>query len=227
MQSALTLLDEELGRSELISAVAPLRLISVGGFLAVKFFHNRETTTDIDVLIDPNVDADRDYRATVLEAINAVSKAHGFAEDWLNDQLRIFIKDDLRMLLFLESIQQNVLLYAGENLQIYAGHLDFALERKLRRIAQRQGNRNIDDDTSDALAIVHHMVSSNGHPLSREECVGLDENGFGLLIDEAAVDLVAERYLDKYGVQGIVRIGWDAATQKWRYRSLEGEWIYI
>ena len=207
--------------------MAPLRLISVGGFLAVKLFHNRETTTDIDVLIDPNVDADRDYRATVLEAINAVSKAHGFAEDWINDQLRIFVKDDLRMLLFLESVQQNVLLYDGVNLQIYAGRLDFALERKLRRIAQRQGNRNVDHDVSDALAIVHYMVSNDGRPLSKDECVGLDENGFGLLIDEAAVDLVAERYLDKYGVQGIVRMGWDADAQKWRYRSLEGKWIYV
>lgn len=193
----------------------------------MKLFHNRETTTDIDVLIDPSVDADGDYRTTVLEAINAVSKAHGFAEDWLNDQLRIFVKDDLRMLLFLESIQQNVLVYAGENLQIYAARLDFALERKLRRIAQRQGNRNIDHDVSDALAIVHHMVSNDGGPLSKEECVGLDENGFGLLIDEAAVDLVAERYLDKYGAQGIVRMGWDAGEQKWRYRSLEGKWIYV
>lgn len=97
-----------------------------------------------------------------------------------------------------------MLIYAGKNLQIYAGRLDFTLERKLRRVVQKSGNRNLEFDLSDALAIIDYLVSEKGHPVRVGYCMSLDENGFEFTVERADVDMVAARYLDKYGGQGIV-----------------------
>lgn len=220
-------MDVEFGKSDLLTAIAPIRLISIGGFLAVKLFKNRDSTVDIDVLIDPNVDAVPEYRDEVWRSIRRVSKTHGFVHDWVNDQLRIFLRNDLRENLFLESIRQNVLIYAGKNLEIYAGRLDFALERKLRRVAQRSGNRNLEFDLSDALAIIDYLVSEKGHPLAVNYCMGLDENGFGLGVERSDVEMVAARYLAKYGAQGIVDMAWDEKERRWYYEDLEGNYKYV
>ncbi|AEO53070.1 hypothetical protein MYCTH_2293935 [Thermothelomyces thermophilus ATCC 42464] len=37
--------------------VAPIRLISIGGALAVRVCHNREASYDIDCMLDPNIAA--------------------------------------------------------------------------------------------------------------------------------------------------------------------------
>lgn len=179
---------------------------------------------DIDVLVDPNIDAVDEYREEVWGKIRQISKDHGFMRDWVNDELQIFIRKDTRMNLFLESIEQNVLIYRGENLEIYAGRLDFALERKLRRVQQKLGNRDLESDLSDTMAIIHYLVSESGHPLRMEYCMGLDQNGFGLGISRAGMDMVAVRYLAKYGEQGVVDMTWDEQTLRWRYKDLQGEW---
>lgn len=159
--------------------------------------------------------------------IARVAQTHGFVHDWVNDQLRIFLRNDLREIMFLESIRQNVLIYAGENLEIYAGRLDFALERKLRRVAQKSGNRTLAFDLSDALAIIHYLVSHKGHPLGMEYCMGLDENGFGMGIDRFEIEAVAAKYLSKYGAQGIVDMVWDEKEGCWSYQDLQGEWKHV
>lgn len=179
------------------------------------------------MLIDPNVDAVPEYRDEVWKSIRRVSKTHGFVHDWVNDQLRIFLRNELRENLFLESIRQNVLIYAGKNLVIYAGRLDFALERKLRRVAQKSGNRNLEYDLSDALAIIDYLVSERGHPLGVDYCMSLDENGFGLAVERSDIEMVAARYLNKFGGQGIVDMEWHEEEGRWYYEDLEGRWKYV
>ena len=121
-----------------------------GGCLAVTFFHVRSATKDVDCLIDPNIDVAEEYRQDLLSLVRDVAKARDLEDDWLNDELKLFIVRPKRLDLFLKSVQQNIVIYGGENIVIYAVSLEWALESKIRRVATGGVRRK---DVSDAVAI--------------------------------------------------------------------------
>lgn len=79
-------LDQVLGGNELAAAVAPIRMVTLGGSMAVKMFKNRTTTVDVDVIIDPNVDAVREFRDAVLVCIRSIAQQRGLERDWMNGE---------------------------------------------------------------------------------------------------------------------------------------------
>lgn len=54
--------------------------------MAVKMFKNRTATVDVDVIIDPNVDAVDEFRQAVLDCIDAVAKKKDLETDWMNGE---------------------------------------------------------------------------------------------------------------------------------------------
>jgi len=224
----LALLDAEIGASELLMSIAPLRLISVGGSLAVRVCLNREASFDIDCMLDPNLAAAADYLVEFEAAVSHVAQRGGYVDDWLNREVELFVAKHRRMNLFLESVQQGITIYEGANLIIYAGRLDWALERKLRRVAHARGRRgNKDVDLSDAAALVRLMRRpGNQPPLSFQYVRGLNLNGFDVPPTEDAVREVADYYARKYGEVGIADMVWDADASKWKYQGLDGEWVW-
>ncbi|KAG8407298.1 hypothetical protein J3458_020786 [Metarhizium acridum] len=207
-------------------SVAPIRFVTIGGMLAVSLFQNRTTTKDIDFLLDPNVDAVDDYRNEILRVIQGVARKKGFNSDWMNDDLKIFIQNSNRLNIFLQSVEQGIIVYQGQNLIVYAGRLDFALERKLRRVDERSRFRSREIDLSDAVTLVHY-IKGDGHPLSWQYVQGLDENGRGMGVGDAGIQAVATEYIRVYRVQGIVEMVWDEEFERWRYVDLEGEWTWV
>lgn len=83
---AIKLLDKALGENELTQAVAPIRMVSLGGAMVVYKFKARAATVDIDVMIDPNVDAVLEFRQAVLDCIDAVGKRLSLEKDWMNGE---------------------------------------------------------------------------------------------------------------------------------------------
>ncbi|KAI1764695.1 hypothetical protein GGR53DRAFT_302605 [Hypoxylon sp. FL1150] len=224
MDRALGLLDEAIADSDLLMSVAPLRFLSLGGMLAVKVFQNRESTRDIDVLIDPNVDAVSEYRQEIFRVFSVVAERGRYEEDWCNDELRLFIGRERRLDLFFESINQGLVVYEGQNLIIWAGVLEFALERKLRRLND-ETRRIRATDISDSIALVHSMRGE--HPLSIQYIRSLDRNRMGLLVADRSIAEVADGYIKKYRQQGIVEMVWDADRQCSKYADLQQNWVYV
>lgn len=186
--------------------MAPIRLISVGGSLAVLLCGNRNSSTDIDCILDPQVAENDEYAAEWSQAGADAARTAQLYHGWLNQQLAIFVRRDKRRALFLESIQQDIILYEGENLFIYAGRLDWALERKIRRVAhaeERKKEKNV--DTPDAAALIKLMTSRDDYdtPLSFEFIRGLNYNGFDVAPTHEAIQEVATYYKEKYGNDGI------------------------
>lgn len=187
-------------------SVAPIRLISVGGSLAVLLCGNRNSSTDIDCILDPQVAENDDYAAEWSKVVADAAEVVQLYDGWLNQQLAIFVRRDKRRTLFLESIQQDITLYRGSNLVIYAGRLDWALERKIRRVAHAQDRRREKNvDTPDAAAIIKLMTSRDDYatPLSLEFLKGLNYNGFDVAPTDDAIQEVAAYYKEKYGDGGI------------------------
>lgn len=205
-------------------SVAPLRFLSLGGMLAVKVFQNRESTRDIDVLIDPNVDAVSEYRQEIFRVFSVVAERGRYDEHWCNDELRLFIGRERRLDLFFESINQGLVVYEGQNLIIWAGVLEFALERKLRRLND-ETRRVRDTDISDSIALVHAM--RRDHPLSVQYVRSLDRNRMGLIVGDRSIAEVANEYIRKYQQQGIVEMVWDADRRCSKYADLQQRWVYV
>ncbi|KXX79277.1 hypothetical protein MMYC01_203968 [Madurella mycetomatis] len=227
MGKALDLLDAEVAQSELLMSVCPIRLISVGGALAVRVCFNREASYDIDCMLDPNITRAADYLEEFMAAISRVTIKGGYVPDWLNRQVELFVCKEQRSRLFLESVQQGIKVYEGANLVIYAGRLSWALERKIRRVAHsRDRRRHKDVDVSDAAALVRLIKPQDGPPLSFKYIRELNLNGFEIPPTDEAIREVADYYAQKYGEVGIADMVWDADAGKWKYRDLQNEWVW-
>lgn len=178
-------------------SVAPIRLMAVGGFVSVKLFQNRNSTIDVDCLMDPNFDAVQEYRTEFWRAVRQVAVTLNHETDWLNDELRNFIRSSKRQDLFLESVEQDIVMYQGQNLTIFAGKMEWALERKIRRIAN--ANRPRLKDIDDAVAVTRFIIETCGGPLGADDVEQLNRNGFDVANMRRGMEMVASRYMELHG----------------------------
>lgn len=202
---ALALLDDEIGTREVLLSVTPIRLISIGGYLSVCLLRNREASYDIDCVLDPNLAAADDYVSELRAAISSVALKEGLGKKWLNWELQTFVSRARRSDLFLESIDQDISVYSGTNLVVFAGRLDWALERKMRRVSYALERRQVKDvDLEDAAALIRYMAGQTQQPLSFGYVRRLNYNGFDMTPPDAALRAVARYYSETYGEAGLV-----------------------
>ncbi|KAI3342151.1 hypothetical protein F4824DRAFT_495087 [Ustulina deusta] len=225
MDRALGLLDSAIGTSDLLAPLAPIRFICFGGALAVKVFQNREDTEDIDILLDPSVEAISLYHEEIQRAVSAAAAQGRYEEDWFSDACRLFIAQEKRPRLFAKSVQQDIVVYRGRNLVIYAASLDTALERKLRRLDCNLTSRDRGADVSDAVALVHALRGE--HPVGKDYVQALDLNELRTPVKHSSIDLVAQEYIRKHRQQGIVEMNWDETRQGCTYTNLQGELVFV
>lgn len=168
--------------------------------MAVAFFHNRETTEDIDFIIDPDTKNVAKVREKLQQAISKVADLRGITEEWINSRMEVFAVGDVnKRLLFNESVSQGAIIWQGKNLVIYAAKWEWALARKVKRI----GSQNRDIDKSDAVALLSRMVQENGGPLTYELIKSWDEIVYTRL-DDAAIKMVAELFIARFGNIGAI-----------------------
>lgn len=148
--------------------------------LAVSIFGNRQSTKDIDNMVEPNADDAEKNRTELLAVIQAATEVGNYAPGWFNDKLKLFISREKRQQLFFHSFKQELVALQGTNMVIYVGSLDFGLERKLRRMEGRSVRIHGSNDASDAVATVHQLKGGSAHPLGLKYVRSLDRNGFGI-----------------------------------------------
>ncbi|TPX19737.1 hypothetical protein DIZ76_017529 [Coccidioides immitis] len=198
-QQALTYLDEEIGKSKNLRKAVPIKLVAVGGFVAVSYFQNRASTEDLDYMIDPALENLTKIEDKLGRAIKNVADKKGYDEGWVNDKVRLFAVGDSAQPLFRDSVAQNVVLWEGKNLIVYAVKWEWSLARKVKRI----GSTRREADVSDAVALLRKIVEENGRPISRERAKSWDQIVF-TPIEDSALDKVAEEYEKKYESSGFM-----------------------
>ncbi|KAI9826795.1 MAG: hypothetical protein M1819_007266 [Sarea resinae] len=192
-------LDNEILESKNLKEVLPIKLICGGGFVAISHLRLRETTDDINFILDPQVKGQTKIRAKLRRAIENVAAYRGLTREWLNSRMEVFAVGNTKMHLFRDSLDQNVILWQGKNLVLYAVKWEWSLARKLKRIGS--SNRSIDLD--DAVAILRKMVDEKGGPLQRSTVKDLDQIVY-TPIEDSVLDRVALAYNLTYGTPGIV-----------------------
>ncbi len=197
IRAALERLDHEMGKDDFLAAFAPINVISAGGFLAVKFFKNRDATGDLDYMIEPQWAKDDEIEFPLKRAIESVAKKERFEDDWMNNDLEIWATGKTRDALFEQAYKQNIVLFKGKALQIWAVPFEWALERKLRRIAYSdRGGKKV--DMEDAVALFKYFRDASKKPLDMEYFRNLNMNGFDRVPERHHMELVAANYQEKY-----------------------------
>lgn len=63
-----------MGQNAWLIAFAPIRLITAGGFVAVSYLKNRDSTGDLDYLIDPEFAGDKDIESALQSVVLSVAE---------------------------------------------------------------------------------------------------------------------------------------------------------
>ncbi|EEH08778.1 conserved hypothetical protein [Histoplasma capsulatum var. duboisii H88] len=192
-------LDAELAKHHMIVAFSPITVITAGGFVAVTYLQNRNATGDLDYLLAPEWAADPDIKNSLRDAIIKVSNDLGFNYEWANDDMAIFVTHEAQKWLFEQAEKQDIVLFLGQHIRVLAAPIEWAVERKIRRLFEGTRDRKAVFDLSDCLAMLKWLRDRNDGPLDRERIRGLDVNGFGVGPDKATMDTIATAYCEKYG----------------------------
>ncbi|KAI9372142.1 hypothetical protein BJX61DRAFT_459411 [Aspergillus egyptiacus] len=197
-QKALQALDEELGKFEFIVAFAPIKVITAGGFLSVNHLKNRETTKDLNYLLDPEWATDEDIKKPLEQAISRVSKRLQISEQWANEDMALYVTKETRVHLFRKAQKQNIILFRGDHLTILAAPIKWALKRKIRWMFGPGRDRNVEMDMSDLLAMLKWIRDRKGGPLPHEHLRTQSYNSFDVVPDTAGMEQIAAAYREKY-----------------------------
>ncbi|KKZ64148.1 hypothetical protein EMCG_01496 [[Emmonsia] crescens] len=197
-QKGLAALDTELGKNAFIVAFAPIKIIAAGGYFAITYLKNRTATTDLDYLADPQWAADEEIKKPIKEAIFEVSTTLNYNEEWINEDMALFVAGRTRKQLFEKAEQQDIVLFKGENLIVLAAPIEWVLERKIRRIHAGDRGRKAELDMSDALALLKYMRDRKGDLLDREHIRTLNSNSFDIIPTEETMEQVAAAFWRKY-----------------------------
>jgi hypothetical protein len=194
---ALNQLDIEIGRSKNLKNFGAITLIAVGGFVAVTYLGNRDSSPDLNYFLDPTLPNFPKLQAKLRGAINTVADAAHLSTNWANDNVSVFAAGDRRIRLFKDSVRQNVLLYKGKYLVVYSVQWEWALEAKLRRIARDA--RFV--DINDAAFILKQLTNKAGGPLLTDRVKRWNANIYDPITDEA-LRRVGERFIYLFGFEG-------------------------
>lgn len=197
-QDGLAELDREMGSNAWLVAFAPIRILTAGGFLAVSYLKNRDSTGDLDYLMEPEYVGDEDIQRALDTAVRNVALRLRYHGEWMNDAMSIFVTKKSRQVLFERALREGLTLFKGEHLEVLAAPIEWALERKLRRIHGARTDRKVELDMADAVAILKHLRTRNNGPLDLESIRTMNVNGFDVLPDYGTMQKVAEEYRREY-----------------------------
>ncbi|KAL4783849.1 hypothetical protein BJX76DRAFT_243332 [Aspergillus varians] len=197
-KAGLVALDAEMGRNPWLVAFAPIRILTTGGFLAVSYLKTRDTTADLDYLIEPEFAGDGDVKSALRESIDSVGYQLKFNDEWFNDDISIFVTKRTREILFERADGQGIMLWEGENLKVLAAPIEWALESKLRRLHRGHRDRKAETDMADAIALLKLLRNRSKGLLDLESIRTMNTNGFDICPDIATMHRVAAEYSRHY-----------------------------
>lgn len=191
-------MDVKLGENPFIAAFAPITLMASGGFFAMTHFQTRKTTEDLDYIVDPEWAHDEEIKTPIRNAIGLVAEKHKYMTDWANDNMALFVTRKAKKLLMENAIEQDIVLWSGENIRILAAPIEWALETKLRRLHTKPRGRKAQSDMSDVLALLKSLGDEKGGKLDMEYYRTLNVNGFDIEPDVQTMKRVAAAYKTQY-----------------------------
>jgi hypothetical protein len=165
-------LSQHIAEDSALSTSFPLRIIALGGYISVTFFHSRSSTGDLDFFFPGIIQSDGTYvipagfDASLEYHIRSAAFNIGLLPEWANNAVSNFIEGHPQENEIIDgSISQGVILYASPQLKIYAAKWSFQLVQKLVAIKYR----NIPYDKTDAAYIAQLIRQERQRPPRKSE----------------------------------------------------------
>lgn len=221
MTTAFRLLDKELGKS----GVFKLRMVVLGGALAVKKFSSRSQTVAIDMLIDPHIKEMPGCHKRLHQCIRKVAGEMSLEQGWMKDHYKHYFTEEARAKVFERSVSQSQRpeLHCGTNLHVYAMDTEVALEMKLRRMAEPGRDEHL--DLLDATKFLNELTNGGLRPISFDRCLRFDAGQKRAGLPSHAVLAVQRKFLEIYNDLGIVLQKYDEANDRLMYQNKYGDWV--
>ncbi|KAJ7101401.1 hypothetical protein B0H15DRAFT_1017842 [Mycena belliarum] len=169
-------------------------IVVSGGTVSVLLFKNRKKTKDVDIF-SPDADVLRE----VLEAGRRYNRENDdMPPMWINAEIVAYI-NGLRGSdsLLPNSIAQDVVLFESPSLVMYAADWRYQLVGKM----QRAFDYNDKKDISDAVEILHQLVSQTGKQQRLSEIQTWYE--YGIMLKTEHMEFINKAYHTRYGTDGI------------------------
>ncbi|KAI9890927.1 MAG: hypothetical protein M1814_003426 [Vezdaea aestivalis] len=80
LDSALAVLDSQIAKSKNLSTVLPIKIVATGGFVALKVLKNRQSTQDLNFILDPSIPDYSKMQEKLSIAIKSVAKSQGIGK---------------------------------------------------------------------------------------------------------------------------------------------------
>lgn len=128
-----------------------------------------------------------------------ITQRLGYDQEWLNEDMGLFVTRASRARLLECAKKQGIVLFRGENVVIYGAPMEWALERKIRRIYASGKLDKKEPDVADALAIMKWIRERDDKQLEREFIRTLNLSTFDMVPDGQTMELLAEAYRERYG----------------------------
>lgn len=131
---ALCLLDKETMNSKNLRRVLPLRVIAINGYVSLTSLGNCPTISQITYILDPHVSPRWKIEEKLKRSIEAIADYLGYDKSWMSSYSGR-MSERLRQALWTESLDQNVVIWAGQNLTVYAPLWEWMLDEKMKALA--------------------------------------------------------------------------------------------
>lgn len=221
IEKTFRMLDKELGKS----GVPRLRMVVLGGALAVKKFSSRGQTVAIDMLLDPHIKEMPGCHERLYQCIQKVAGEMSLEQGWMKDHYKHYFTEEARAKVFERSVSQSQRpeLHRGANLLVYAMDTEVALEMKLRRMAEPGRVENL--DLLDATKFLNELTNGGLRPISFDRCLRFDAGQKKNDLSSHAVLAVQRKFLEIYNELGIVVQEYDKANNRLMYQNKYDDWV--
>lgn len=212
-------LNSKLGNFNSKIKSGPIRLVLLGGALAVRHLKTGEKTFTIDVLLDPRaaywrLDRTRQCMAQAGRRFRELDRPTKQQPGRPRTANRFFGSDELRAVVYCSALSGRRV-YRGNHLEVYAMNTTHAFEVELRR----RGGAGL----SNAVAILWALTEHGKRPQSRNTCRELERVRKGAPIPYSFIREVEMHFCRRYGRQGIVNTEWFDPV--WKYQDIHGKWV--
>lgn len=161
-------------------------------------------TIDLDYIIEPQWEKDLEIKEPLQAAILRVALREQFEFDWMNSEMTIWASGATRETIFEKAFAQNIELFDGQFIQVWAAPFECQLEQKIRRVSYSYSsgevvaNKRLTDMVDVLVLFKHFETLNNGEPLDMEYYRTLNTNGFDREPGPRHMATIAAKYRSKY-----------------------------
>ncbi|KPM37977.1 hypothetical protein AK830_g8600 [Neonectria ditissima] len=176
--------------------------ITTGGAVSTLYLQSRPTTHDVDVF---GSDFDNNARNIVNDAMeDAQVHIPALGTDWLNTSVQIWIPEPFHTELTVAARQQNVKVFDGPGLTIYAAPWEFAFSSKICRLL-KGADEFRSYDLADAVSFIHEFILNHGNePVAVDTALGWARHYTYRTNPHVLLTLVNEEYRRRYDMDAFV-----------------------